>query len=47
MSKQLLLTTDWKTARIADELGMERSHFSRLFLASTDMTPRQFRSLHQ
>lgn len=46
-AKQLLLTTDWTTARIASELGMERSHFSRLFLASTDMTPRQFRSLHQ
>ncbi|WP_337102463.1 AraC family transcriptional regulator [Paenibacillus sp. YIM B09110] len=46
-AKQLLLTTDWTTARIAGELGMERSHFSRLFLASTDMTPRQFRSLHQ
>lgn len=45
-AKQLLLTTDWTTARIASELGMERSHFSRLFLASTDMTPRQFRSIH-
>lgn len=45
--KQLLLTTNWTTARIASELGMERSHFSRLFLAATDMTPRQFRILHQ
>ncbi|RXZ80346.1 AraC family transcriptional regulator [Paenibacillaceae bacterium] len=46
-AKQLLLTTDWTVSRIASELGMERSHFSRLFLGYTDMTPSRFRSWTQ
>ncbi|WJH33548.1 AraC family transcriptional regulator [Paenibacillus sp. CC-CFT747] len=29
--KQLLHSTEWTVTRVADELGMERSHFTRLF----------------
>lgn len=46
-AKHLLLTTDWTIAQIANELGMERAHFSRTFLSFVDMTPQRFRTLRR
>ncbi|RKP56280.1 AraC family transcriptional regulator [Cohnella endophytica] len=46
-AKHFLITTDLTTARIANELGLERAHFSRMFLGYTDMTPQRFRAWKQ
>ncbi|WP_339308089.1 AraC family transcriptional regulator [Paenibacillus sp. FSL R5-0519] len=42
-AKKMLLTTDWSVEEIATELGMERSHLTRMFLQYTEMTPAKFR----
>ncbi|WP_339233687.1 AraC family transcriptional regulator [Paenibacillus sp. FSL R5-0517] len=46
-AKSLLVTTEWSVEKIAEELDMERSHFSRMFLQFTEMTPARFRSWTQ
>ncbi|MBD3917196.1 AraC family transcriptional regulator [Paenibacillus sp. PR3] len=42
--KKLLLTTDWPIGKIAEDLSMERSHLTRLFLQYVEMTPAKFRN---